>query len=1603
VVKQYFNITSLIERTAFYAALLLSTTALTATAAFANPVGGAVSAGSASISSSGAATTVVETSNKAVIDWQSFNIASGETTRFIQPSSSSIVLNRINNGNPSQIFGHLDANGNIIILNPSGVLFGAESQVDVNGLIATTANISNQAFMANGALAFNQPGGSTSAIVNEGTITAADAGLVGLVAPNVINSGTITAKLGTVHLASADTFTVDFYGDGLLNFGVSDAVKSQLVANTGLISAAGGKIALTAAAGNNIVNSLIEVSGKLSAPAVGEKDGKIFIYAEGSNAVKGNVTANKGQKAGSSTVLVNGYLDASGYSAGQTGGTISVLADNIGIMSGALLDASGDAGGGTIKIGGDFHGKGATPTALNTYIDPNSLIMANANTTGNGGNIAVWSDNTTQFLGNILAEGGEQSGNGGYVETSGHGTLDAEGYVDLTAPKGSMGTWLLDPTNITIDGGVTPAFDNSAGVTDGTQVSLSSALQVWNDASDASTITLTYNSTGTSASGTAGMNTITVGSTSSLVVGERVQIGSGVTELASVNDTSNIYTITAISGNTLTLDASLGSPYSGATLYGGYVSQINDKSGNNNNAMQSSAGNMPLYIAAGQNGLGEIQFGTANNAITYLDGPVSITSNNLTTFLSGNYINFGNNSSDNYGRFLSLYENGGTDYSNTNSVIPLAVFEPSNGLVSYRNNVAVLSYALPGANVSFIDTFQLSGGNMTGGINGNNTTTGTTSNASLNVTNYRIGQDTAVVDSGLYGDVQENIIYNSVLSTNAQALINQYQSAKWGIALTGPGVIGSEAGLTGAEAQAAMASIQGGAATDGYSVFAASYLTRLSQTSNIILDASNNINLDLQGTTLSLAAGKNITLTAGNQIVTDSAGEISTSQSGGTGGNITFNATHGIIFNNAFTLSSGGGNIDLNNDVTLGAALTANAGAGTLTFGGKVDGNYSLTVTGAPVNFEGNVGSSTAIGVLDVAGTANLYGNVTTNNAAITFNNAVNLDGDATINSGTATTTFDGTIDGDYNLTASAGTFSLSGVFGSSTPLADVSLTSTTALTLPSVSAASIFARTTSASADLTIGSGSILTASGSGAAVTLAGGQNFVNDEGSDAINLTGSGRWLIYSATPGNDTFDSLNSGNTAVWDAAYGGAITQTGDRYVFSYQPTLTFTSTSDSKTYGVDATSGVASDYSVSGFEAAVSNVYLADTDTTAFSGTPNVTSSGSAITATVSGGPYIMTTAVGTLASVDGYAFSYASSGSLTVNTAPLTVSASNETKNYGTVYSPGTTAFTTSGLLNSDSVTSATLTSVGAGATATVAGGSYSIVPSAASGSGLSNYTITYDNGSLTVNAVALTITADNETKIYGTVNNLGTTAFTTSGLLNSDSVAGVSLSSSGTISTASVAGGPYTIVPSAASGAGLSNYTITYNNGVLTVNAASLSITAASQTITSNMVVPTTTLIYSGFANGQDNTALATQPTVASTESGTVPEGTYTGNYIASGAIDTNYNISYVAGDLIVNPSPITSLPSTVIVASQNVPPYTSSGITSNNPIAVANNTVVIDAPEQEAPLSKPQSAVTSYIGNDAAGVNTLPVLSMFGGILTIDPALVSKFKLEYLKNKL
>ena len=240
------------------------------------PQDGKVVAGAANIvKSSATRLDINQATNKAVIDWRSFNINVNEHTNFNQPSASSITLNRVKSADPSNILGALTANGRVVLVNPNGVFFGRTATVDVAGLVATTANIRNEDFLA-GKFNFNIASQNPNAsVINQGNITIKDAGLAALVAPVVANSGVIQAKLGKVVLASGNTFTLDFYGDQLVQFDVGSTLSEDqglmadaLVSNSGLISADGGTVWLTASAAGRALNNVINMDGIVDAKPV---------------------------------------------------------------------------------------------------------------------------------------------------------------------------------------------------------------------------------------------------------------------------------------------------------------------------------------------------------------------------------------------------------------------------------------------------------------------------------------------------------------------------------------------------------------------------------------------------------------------------------------------------------------------------------------------------------------------------------------------------------------------------------------------------------------------------------------------------------------------------------------------------------------------------------------------------------------------------------------------------------------------------------------------------------------------------------------------------------------------------------------------------------------------------------------------------------------------------------------------------------------------------------------------------------------------------------------------------------------------------------------
>ena len=337
--------------------------------AYALPVGGAVSAGSATIGGTAGTTTVTQTSQNAAINWQSFNIGSNESVKFVQPNSSAIVLNRVLGSDPSSILGSLNANGKVFLVNPNGIVFGQGASVNVAGLVGSTRNISDSDFMAG---KYNFEGSGPGSIVNYGSINA-DGGSVALLGANVSNQGIIQAQLGTVALAAGNSMTLDVAGDGLLNVAVNKGAVDALVQNGGLIQADGGRVVMTAKSAGSLFQSTVNNTGVIRAQTLENRNGTIMLMGD--------------MQTG--TVNVAGTLDASAPKGGD-GGFVETSAAHVKVASGTRITTAAPQGKtGTWLIDpSDFTiantGGDIAATTLEQQLVNNSVVITNSPGTGNG-------------------------------------------------------------------------------------------------------------------------------------------------------------------------------------------------------------------------------------------------------------------------------------------------------------------------------------------------------------------------------------------------------------------------------------------------------------------------------------------------------------------------------------------------------------------------------------------------------------------------------------------------------------------------------------------------------------------------------------------------------------------------------------------------------------------------------------------------------------------------------------------------------------------------------------------------------------------------------------------------------------------------------------------------------------------------------------------------------------------------------------------------------------------------------------------------------------------------------------------------------------------
>ena len=399
-----------------------------ATNAHANPAGGVAIVGQANMTTTGNHMLVTTQNgagtNHSAINWQSFSIPSGNTTHFQQPNAASTVINRVVSNTPSAIFGTLSSNGHLVLVNQSGIAVGAGAVVDTAGFTASSLRMSDADAMA-GRLRFGDPGGTGSGVSVGGNVLARS-GDVFLLGANVGTEQTavVRAPNGSTILAAGQQ--VEITGRGLEGIRLHVQAPTNEAVNLGTLK--GGAVGIFA--------GTLKHSGLIQATQADLRGGKVVLKASGDTFVEGG-----------------GKIVATG----SVGGSVDVLGDRVAVTDQALIDVSGQDGGGSVRVGGDYQGKNADVQNANfVYFGPQASIKADATGNGTGGRVILWADDTTRAHGSISAQGGAQGGDGGFVETSGKQSLHLSGVkVDTRAAAGKTGLWLLDPNNIDIVSGAT--------------------------------------------------------------------------------------------------------------------------------------------------------------------------------------------------------------------------------------------------------------------------------------------------------------------------------------------------------------------------------------------------------------------------------------------------------------------------------------------------------------------------------------------------------------------------------------------------------------------------------------------------------------------------------------------------------------------------------------------------------------------------------------------------------------------------------------------------------------------------------------------------------------------------------------------------------------------------------------------------------------------------------------------------------------------------------------------------------------------------------------------------------------------------------------------
>ena len=960
-----------------------------------NPRGGVVVSGTADIE---ATTTkrldVRQHGNRVIIDWRSFDIARDEHTKFSQPSASSVALNRVSGGDATEILGRLSGNGILMLVNPQGIVFGPGARVDVAGLIAATADIGNEDFMA-GHDRFTIPGARSAAVANFGDITVAEQGLVALVAPSVRNAGTIQARLGRVTLAAGDTFTLDLYGDRLVELAVDGARLDQItsddaaVRNDGAIIADGGTVLLTARAANEALHGAINMDGLIQARSVAEQAGRISL---------------RGGPEG--IVRVRGRIDASGQESGTRGGRVEIRGQRVGLFGTAAIDVSGRAGGGQALIGGDFQGQGADQQARQAVIARDTVINADGGSAGDGGRIIVWSDEATRFDGQISARGGDISGDGGFVEVSGKDTLIFRGHVDATASNGAIGTLMLDPTDIVVeDAGAAAIGDIDDFADAGASVSISPASLDGAGASVVLQATQDITFTDSVALSTTG-------------AGITAQAGRDITVNAAISTTGGAVTLIANDSATTQADGSIFLNAAIDTTTGGTAGGVIDLTvdggtGGIDLGANLTTQNATIDLNGAVSVSAPLTLDSANGAISFanvVDGAQDFTvdAGTAATTFTGN-VGGVTPIGDGTGAALTLLSSGATTFQET---LATASGISGAGTVTFRQDVTLgngdTASTFAGAMTLDGLTFTANdGAAFIGPVTlSNSAVTVQSANAAFAFNSTVDGAQDFTIDAGTAATTfTGNVGGGAPIGDGTGPALSLLSTG----ATTFQGTLATASGISGAGAVTFQQDVTLGNGDTASSFAGALTLDGLTFTANDGATFNGAVTLSGGAVTVQSANAAfafNSTVNGAQDITVD-AGTAATTFTGnvgggtaigdGTGATLSLLSTGATTFRGTLATASGisgTGAVTFQQDVTLGNGDTASTFAGAMT----LDGLTFTADDGAAFN-----------GAVTLSGGAVTVQSV---NAAFAFNSIVNGAQDFTIDAGTAATTFTGNVGG---------------------------------------------------------------------------------------------------------------------------------------------------------------------------------------------------------------------------------------------------------------------------------------------------------------------------------------------------------------------------------------------------------------------------------------------------------------------------------------------------------------------------------------------------------------------------------------------------------------